>query len=580
MITGIVGGFALIVIGSAAFVGHRRMKEVSSRQNTNYQVNLRDAAVGNPLHRDIAPTHVDVYAMDDAERARSSSVQKGLHRCVVVPLWARIAVPLGLAAVFVLFVTAHISTGARVAIYIFYGDQRLVDYGLFTFTLANSVRDMWNAKVYALSLLIAVCSGGWPYLKTILLAAAWFLPRRMIGMHKRERLLMWLDMLGKWSLIDAYVLVLFVVAFRFHIANPELLVPGDIASVDVFVEPGWGIYGFLIAAILQLILTHVIIHFHREAEGKHKHMREEHSSTSDAVRSHWFKFGSQRGKVQCTWLGQSIVALLLAISVGNVILGSFIKSFSFEFKGAAAVVLRLVNSPYESEYSVLSLAKYVSSSAYDPNNTGIRFLQVMYLIFVFLVPVIHLITILGLWLIPFTVAAQRRVFIAAEVLNAWASLEVFVVSIIASILEISQFAKFIVGDSCDQIDVLLRVISTMLPGVYPPTEEMVCFDVRTKLENGCWVLFGASLGAIAIGQLVTRSCQRALEDRIELHSQELADDGAETSSEHGSSSCCGSSCGVVAKSMMLLRLVRSSESFANPTNKGFRNYGTTDMAFS
>jgi hypothetical protein len=36
---------------------------------------------------------------------------------------------------------------------------------LFDFTLANSVRDMWNAGVYPLAVLIAVFSGGWPYLK-------------------------------------------------------------------------------------------------------------------------------------------------------------------------------------------------------------------------------------------------------------------------------------------------------------------------------------------------------------------------------------------------------------------------------
>ena len=35
----------------------------------------------------------------------------------------------------------------------------------------------------------------------------------------RARTLKWLDALGKWSLIDAYLLILFMVAFRFHITE-------------------------------------------------------------------------------------------------------------------------------------------------------------------------------------------------------------------------------------------------------------------------------------------------------------------------------------------------------------------------
>jgi len=508
-------------------------------------------------------------------RSRSASLQTGLHVRPQVPMWAKVFVPAGLLAVFVLFISAHLSTGAKVSLFLFFGDQSLVSFDMFIFTLANSVNDMWQAKVYALSLLIAICSGGWPYLKTILLAFAWYFPRRWLGQHKRERMLLWLDVLGKWSLIDAYVLVLFVVAFRFHIANPSFLVPADIASVDVFVQPGWGIYGFLIAAVLQLILTHIIIHFHREAEGKHQHMRQVHSSAADAVRSHRFRLsnGQQSTRAKCTPFGQMLVTTLLLVSVTLVVVGSIIISFSFEFEGAAAVVLRDVGSPISTDYSVLSLANNVASSSLHPNSLGIRSLQVTYFIFVFLIPVIHLCSILLLWLFPMTVRTQRRLFISSEVLNAWASLEVFVISIIASILEISQFAKFIVGDKCDQINVLLKEVSEVLPWLYPPSEQMICFDVKTKLLNGCWVLFGASLGAIVIGQLVTRCCQRALNDRMLDQSQLLLSDdyAAETpsSSDNEHKGCCStdSKVGLLRK----LRIVEWCEPRAgsSPTLSGY-----------
>jgi uncharacterized paraquat-inducible protein A len=40
------------------------------------------------------------------------------------------------------------------------------------------------------------------------------------AVKRRESFLMALDALGKWSLIDAYVLVLMMVAFHFHITQP------------------------------------------------------------------------------------------------------------------------------------------------------------------------------------------------------------------------------------------------------------------------------------------------------------------------------------------------------------------------
>lgn len=76
-----------------------------------------------------------------------------------------------------------------------------------------------------------------------------------------------------------------------------------------------------------------------------------------------------------------------------------------------------------------------------------------------------------------------------QVLNAWAALDVFVFGLIASILEISQFSQFIVGDKCDEINVLLKkYANTLLDG------DDRCFDVQTTLGAGCWILFGVRWG--------------------------------------------------------------------------------------
>merc|ERR1719242_91309 len=84
----------------------------------------------------------------------------------------------------------------------------------------------------------------------------------------RHGILLWIDALGKWSLIDLYVLVLFMVAFGFHITTPSDLdyLPPDFLDLKVLVRPGWGIYGFLIATVISLVTTHILLHFHRMEE--------------------------------------------------------------------------------------------------------------------------------------------------------------------------------------------------------------------------------------------------------------------------------------------------------------------------
>ena len=152
---------------------------------------------------------------------------------------------------------------ASVSAVIKLGDERIESGSLFDFALTNSVRDMWNAKVYPLSLLIAGFSGAWPYLKILLMLCCWWIPTQRLGRRPRERILMAIDALGKWSLIDAYVLVLFMVAFSFHI---ELGEPGQIeplTTVDVFVNAEVGFHSFVAATVLSLILTHVLLHLER-----------------------------------------------------------------------------------------------------------------------------------------------------------------------------------------------------------------------------------------------------------------------------------------------------------------------------
>jgi hypothetical protein len=69
-----------------------------------------------------------------------------------------------------------------------------------------------------------------------------------------------LDSLGKVSLVDTYVLVVMIVAFRY---NLDLGAGG--VELDVYATPEYGLYGFWGATCLSLVVGHAMVFLHRRS---------------------------------------------------------------------------------------------------------------------------------------------------------------------------------------------------------------------------------------------------------------------------------------------------------------------------
>jgi uncharacterized paraquat-inducible protein A len=101
-------------------------------------------------------------------------------------------------------------------------------------------------------------------------------------------------------------------------------------------------------------------------------------------------------------------------------------------------------------------------SSIAENGLGTRFIQVSFFIFAVAMPIAYLVCLLVLWMIPMTYTAQSRLLTLTTTIHAWSALEVFVVSIIAALLELQQFAQFIIGQRCDLINNVLAIYGTFL----------------------------------------------------------------------------------------------------------------------
>lgn len=437
------------------------------------------------------------------------------------PAALRYGVLLLLLSNIALFISSNTSVGASVYMYVTMGGEQTKLPSLFDFSLGNSVVDMWHAEVYALSLLIAVFSGAWPYLKLVMLLLCWIVPVNLLTRKNRERVLMSLDVLGKWSLIDAFVLTLMMVAFHFRIVPPvSPHTPPGTARVDAYVEPHWGFYSFLIATMLSLASTHVVLACHRlesapKPKPKAPHLvAQSRSRGAPGQQKHkWEALCSYAFKSNCvlsrfSWLVTAAVTFLLLFSIALLITGSVIDSFQFQFRGAFQLLLNFLQEDSFTSYSIISTGLALPSSALNPDSFGVRFIQVTWFSFAIAIPLCYLLLLLVLWLTPLTPRLQRGVFVVTEVFNAWSALEVVVVSIVAALLELQQFSQFIIGSRCDIINPLLaQYFGPYLDG------DTKCFDVIATLDDGCFFLFAACAIYIIVGLGVQIACHKALRER-------------------------------------------------------------------
>lgn len=328
--------------------------------------------------------------------------------------------PAILFVAFVLFLSSNISIGASVDLLVKRADGSSFTpiFNIYAFSLGSTLKEMALAGVYLLLLLILFCSGVWPYVKLVLMMVSWVVSTRRLPPVRREKVLYMLDSLGKFSLIDAYVLVLMMVAFRYH-----LDIKG-VGALDVYVTPKYGFYSFLFATIISLIGGHAILYLHRRTTLPYIPV---YSGRKESLAKHVFDDKRGRGLVKLTKRFRRTIVLMYLLALGLISCGVFLKSFHFKFNGAAGMAL---GDDRSRSFSLVSIGEHIPQSVQDSSSFGIRWIQTCYFFFALIMPIVCIVSMLALFLLPMRLKVQQKVFMLAEVANAWSAIEVFVVAIV------------------------------------------------------------------------------------------------------------------------------------------------------
>ena len=341
-------------------------------------------------------------------------------------------------------------------------------------------------------------------MKLLTLMAVPFLPAHLLSVRARCGLLGAIDYLGKWSLVDAFVMIIFNVAFKMNIGVdvPEL---GE-AILQIYVAPQKGFYLFVLAAVLSLILGHVAVYANRVAimgGGTRARPRRYNHFPPSPIGDEFTQPIS----------GRIAEKAIIAATAGLLLSSFFVKIVHFQIEGLAGLLLGHQSSR---EYAAETLSSTLMSIRW-PGQTaaaavGLIVVGGLLLVFILVMPLLQLSIFFALTRENLSMRNTRKLLFVSEVCGSWSSLDVFAASIAASVLQIESFSKFIVGRKCDLVN---RFIRSYLGGL---VKEQTCFLVEASLKPAGAALLGtATIVTFGVGLVGVRMLKRRIRNNEQLN---------------------------------------------------------------
>eukprot|EP00475_Leptophrys_vorax_P026933 TRINITY_DN3832_c0_g1_i1.p1 TRINITY_DN3832_c0_g1~~TRINITY_DN3832_c0_g1_i1.p1 ORF type:complete len:1449 (-),score=387.28 TRINITY_DN3832_c0_g1_i1:41-4387(-) len=461
--------------------------------------------------------------------------RNGLSHHSDIPRVVKLAIPLMLVGNIALFINAHVVIGSNLIVTGNVAGDSILTPGLFGLSLVQTVREMINGQLYFLAALIVLLGVVWPYVKSISMLYCWFQNPEKLTPRTRHRILHWLDILGKWAMIDIYVMIILMVAFKVRLATPNGIayLPDNFVLANLFVMPGWGAFAFVIAIFLQLAANNIILQMDirvqkladtEQVELLKKQKKEietgqeeadipipdvdyDYDARAEALRvieksdieAEIEKLEVERELdvlVKLRKRGQVVAFLLLISSLLLLVIGAMLPTFNFQFLGLVGFVM---GPSALARFSIIQVA----NGLLQPD-AGFIFLALAFLLFAFIMPVLVLLVLTVLWVVPVKFELQMRLLKLLEWIRPVAAVDVFVVSVLAMLTQVKQLVGFFVGHNCDSINAMLATYANGL--LNPPT----CMDLTAAVEPTAFVLFLGTLLSAVISNVVADFCEDAL----------------------------------------------------------------------
>lgn len=455
-----------------------------------------------------------------------------------IPLWIRYGMPIVILGNIALFLSGHLNLGATVNIEAKIGGETIKVDKFFEFSMATSTIDIWKAGGEELAILILIFSCIWPYTKQLMTLALWFTPTSWVPVSRRGSVLVWLDWLAKWSMIDIFVLIISLAAFRVSVNSPTnvAFLPDDFYSLDLLVVPLWGLYANLIAQLVSQISSHFIIHYHRKIENNARDSYDEQSNdyswrkaienSDKKVLLCTHQFGRpHRGEAEKlivrNWVNHVLVFLAMCL-IACIITGCILPSFSVEIFGLLGVAVESGQDfrDANTNHSVFTVIKLLLDEAQFLDTirsyVGLVSFSLIFAFTVLVVPILQTMAILRQWFVPMTTKQQVKMTTLVEILQAWQYAEVYLIAIFVASWQLGPISSFMVNSYCGSLG---DFFSEMVFYGILKNEDAQCFSVKSSIEGGFFVLTAGAILLSLVNSFVTKATKQYSSDQVELHRQ-------------------------------------------------------------
>jgi hypothetical protein len=489
---------------------------------------------------------------DDDKQKVLDHETEAMFRSQDIPWIMRYMMPLTIIGNIAFFLSGHLSLAASVFIVAELAGETIEVAEFYEFSMTKSIFQMWEADAKELAIIIVIFAVIWPYTKQLTTLTVWFLPPSVLSSSRRGNILLWLDSLGKWSMIDIFILLISMASFRVTIDSPDrAFLPPDFYSIDLMVVPMWGLYANLIAQLVSQISSHFIIHYHRKiisvAEADYEaNLRgeagdnitdqgsdvvsdvemigdiymigQETPERKTALHEHAFQLeylGEGLALKTRPWVNKFLVCtgIILAILV---IIGCVLPSFSLEVLGIVGV---LVESGQKFEEAVkprtvfnmagmlIEQAKFLGTTA---DLLGLGSLATILIFSVFLCPLLSIFALLRQWFVSMTKAGHEKNLVAIEILQAWQYMEVYVISIIVGSWQLGPISEVMINEYCGSLN---GFFAEMTYYGLLDAEDAQCFRIRGQLEEASYILVITSFILAFMISFVTKAVVQQRKDQ-------------------------------------------------------------------
>ena len=448
----------------------------------------------------------------------------------IIPLSIRILIPFMLFLNIGFFISGHLSVGATVNVDVNFAGQLITISDFFQFSMAQSTLDMWEAGAKELAVIIVFFSGIWPYTKQLLTLALWCSPPRLISPSRRGSILVWLDALAKWSMIDVFMLIISLAAFRLSFQNPEIsFIPDSFYSVELMVIPLWGLYSNMIAQLLSQVTSHVVIYYHRKVVTCVTEFTSNSMSDVDpAPRSvHQDRFLLNKG-IYILRPRISIVIKVISILIFILIVGGcIVPSFQFEILGLLGIAVEIGDGPSSStiKHSLFTIIELIFDQASYSDNAsdyiGLGTLNIIFFVTVLMMPLMQIIVLMRMYFVSHSLQSMKELLHAFELVKAWQYCDVYLITVLFTVLQLGEISTFMVNDYCDMLQNMFNFATHY---GFLAAEDAQCFYVDPTIRSGFYILLVAVLLLHCLSKFVhdivmSSYTQRVSEVHYDLHSQ-------------------------------------------------------------